>query len=767
MTRKIHLIANSHLDPVWIWDRTCGRDSWSNTIYSVVRLMQDDPEVTFSCSAAALYRWIEETDAGLFNAIRELVAAGRWEIVGGWEVQSDALICRPETIVRQALSAKGYFRDKFGVDVDIAYSVDAFGHAAGLPKLLKLCGFTRYVHQRSPGYIPPLFDWEAEDGSRVTALKLPFYGTPGMTKDEFTGAFRSIAESQDRPSIPFFFGLGDHGGGISREQVGWLKELRAEGKYEIVFSTLASYFAEAETFERPLIRGELIAGRGGYSICHEVKRKVARATSRLLTAEKLGADAAETAEPWRELLFNHFHDILPGTSIREAYVRDVFPGLGGVEHSADAIIDRQLARRTAALDTLSLPEGGFYLWNPHPTGMLAIASILGFTDPNNTGANFNALSDSHGNLIPLQLLPSPTAYGPCGLPWARLTAVVPLEPMGETALAYVRAPDFAPAPLGFERQRTLLSKISFPVYADDSRTWGFDLVRFVSLQGAAKFEGAEEYADGPVCSILRARYSYGASSKIRLDIVRYRGIDELELRLELDWHEVRTVLKIAFDPSMERPEFVTGGLAESVTRINRGIYDARGTHEWHGAKMVKKQPMSCEVPVVDWCADFDFGRVFAVYAPDLHSCDHEDGLLRVTLLRPAMHADFDYFERCEEDGWMDLGLTSLKLWVLEATGVDREELPLRSGLRLANAEAREITAHAPSRSPIPVEAAPRIRLDNPRVTLEALRRDSDGTWVAHLQNNGPETSVDLPIVGTFAMAAHSYGIVRLEPRRQS
>ncbi len=103
---RLHVICNSHIDPVWIWRRSSGRTAWVNTAASVIGIMKDFPMVKFACSSAAMYRWIEETNPGLFEQIREMVMLGRWEIVGGWEVQSDVIIARPEMLIRQAEEAK-------------------------------------------------------------------------------------------------------------------------------------------------------------------------------------------------------------------------------------------------------------------------------------------------------------------------------------------------------------------------------------------------------------------------------------------------------------------------------------------------------------------------------------------------------------------------------------------------------------------------------------------------------------------------------------
>ena len=111
--KRLYVVCNSHLDPVWIWRRRSGRTAWTNTMHSVVRMMHAHPRLTFSCSTAALYRWVEDTEPALFREIAKLVEAGRWEIVGGWEVQADAIISSPDALIRQALSAKDYFQKKF------------------------------------------------------------------------------------------------------------------------------------------------------------------------------------------------------------------------------------------------------------------------------------------------------------------------------------------------------------------------------------------------------------------------------------------------------------------------------------------------------------------------------------------------------------------------------------------------------------------------------------------------------------------------------
>lgn len=747
MAEKLYVISNSHLDPVWLWNRSSGRSAWLNTMHSVVRIMDEEPDLKFTCSASSLYRYMEECDISLFRRVSELVQAGRWEIVGGWEVQSDVIISRPETLIHQALSGKEYFYDRFGVDVKTAYNVDSFGHSAGLPKILKSTGFTHYVFMRSQD-TPQLFRWEADDGSAVTALHIyKEYSTKG-DEDDFHRTVRAHLASPLKYQT-MFFGVGDHGGGISRRELAILREYQKD--HDIVFSTLEEYFDEVKDLPLETVRGELgPVFRGCYANCHEVKRKISRAVRRVQTAQKLCVPAAELAESWRELLFNHFHDILPGTSIREAYERDIFPGIGSVEHQADKLIDRQLFRRCSGLDTEFMSEGGVYCWNPHPFEYTSIMSFDGFADPNRNAVEFNVLRDREGNEFPLQLLPPAPAFGPCGAAWGKLTAVIPLPPMGEGVFAYGVSDRNFPF-VGFERQKELVKKLSFEVYFDNSRTWGFGLVRYDAKLGSPELVKVEELLDGPVCSILRAVYKY-KSSEIRLDLCQYTGISETGVRIRLDWHEEKCCLKFVFAHGLKRPEFFCGSSAASVKRLAIENYDWPAK-EWIDGKMGDMHPSTDEYSMIDWCGAADNSRMAAFFTPDLHSCDHENNCIRLTINRPVLYSDHLPFAQKTDDGWMDMGVSYRNLWIAEYDENDIAVLPRRAHARLNNGEIREVTAHPAGDSLVP--GFFRFSLPYEQVVMQELRFNEADNVEITLLNNGEDVVVVLPEIGKVKLPAHA------------
>ncbi len=754
MKKKLYVICNSHLDPVWLWNRSSGRSSWLNTMHSVVRIMEEQPDLKFNCSAAALYRYVEECDPALFRKIQQFVQEKRWGIVGGWEVQSDVILSRPVNIYHQAENAKRYFLDRFGVNVNIAYNVDAFGHPAGLPKLLNETGFQYYVYMRSHD-VPPLFKWEAEDGSSVTALHITCsYGTGAG--DRFLDAHIKIHLNSPLEHQAMFFGVGDHGGGISRKELAVIRELQKE--HDVVFATLDEYFEAVKDLPLETVKGELgPVHRGCYSNCHEVKRKIGRATRRLLTAEKLGIPSSELEESWNELCFNHFHDILPGTSVRETYERDVFPGIGSVEHQADKLIDRRLFRRSAELDTMYMKEGGVYCWNPHPFTHKSIMSFDGFPDPNRNGVNFNVLRDEQGKEIPLQILPPATSFGPGAAAWGKLTAVIDLEAMGEKTYAYGVSEKEFPV-IGFARQKELLSRLSLDVFFDNTRTWGFELIRFNNHLGKMELVRTEEYSNGPVCSILRAFYKF-RNSEVWLDLYDYAGIPEIGVKIRLDWQEHMSCLKLSLAHKLgSEPQFFTGTCGSAVSRLRKEHYVWK-CKEWIGNRMITRSPETEELSMIDWCAMESEGKISAFYSPDLHSCDYAEGCLRLTLVHPVLYSDHLPFAQKNDDGWMDCGVNHCALWIAEYDQMPISSLPKYSNARLNNGEIREITAH-PAGDPQGKKDFCRLNLPEDQVVVQEYRYNRDGELELTLQNSGEDIMLELPGIGNVELPAYAFRTFR-------
>ena len=171
MKKTVHLLPNAHLDPVWLWDWRDGLNEGVSTCRCMVRLMRKYPSLTFLRGEASIYEHIRQFDPETFEAIRELVREGRWEIVGGNYVQTDTNMPDTEVMMRQYRVGRAYFRKWFGVDVKTAWAPDSFGHAAGFPDIYRRSGFeyfafTRGVRPLMPQTEKPVFRWKGVGGTR-------------------------------------------------------------------------------------------------------------------------------------------------------------------------------------------------------------------------------------------------------------------------------------------------------------------------------------------------------------------------------------------------------------------------------------------------------------------------------------------------------------------------------------------------------------------------------------------------------------------------
>ena len=145
--KKLHLICNAHLDPIWQWTWEEGAAAALSTFRSAAKLC-DEFDYIFCHNEVTLYQYIEEYDPELFEKIKMLVKQGKWKIMGGWFLQPDCNMPSGESIVRQIQTGKEYFKEKFGVWSDTAISFDAFGHNRGLVQIIKKCGQDSYISVR-------------------------------------------------------------------------------------------------------------------------------------------------------------------------------------------------------------------------------------------------------------------------------------------------------------------------------------------------------------------------------------------------------------------------------------------------------------------------------------------------------------------------------------------------------------------------------------------------------------------------------------------
>ncbi len=729
----LYMIPNAHLDPVWLWPCRDGQSEAHNTIQSAIDRLQENPDMTFSCSSSSVYEWIEEANSALFEDVKRQVKEGHFEIVGGWVVQSDTIISSGESLIRQAMLGKQYFQSRFDREVQVAYSVDAFGHNAGLPKILTHSGFKYYVmHRPGPGEkdLPNVFRWQGNDGSEILTLRTVPHGyntNNNLNKADFFNLVERAIASGNRHQT-FFMGVGDHGGGPTRQQLEWVRELQK--KYNIRFSTLLDYFRIVEKEDDlPVITGELTHHAPGcYSAHSGVKHWVSGCGRELYKAEALMALNSDTPQKedmlfmhraWWNYLFSHFHDIYPGSSVETAY-EEVRDELGGAVDAARKIKIRELHRLAKQTDTSDLKEGGIFVCNPLPWRRKGIVEIDTFMDPNNTGHIFQSLKAPDGTVYPIQWCRAAVNYGPCLSRWGRLTTLVDLPAMGYRTFSLEKdAVDNA-----FTEPHEELKwfkKITFEVLYDANDVWAHGVTgRLGDVVGTVKLVKTETLEKGPVRSRYRAFYSY-ADSTITLDLVHYAGLDAVRADVRVDWREVNHTLKLTVAPDVDDGAIASGQ-----------AYD-----------IVERRPDNNEQPMQEWLAVIGDNKTVGIISESTFAYDSFDTQkLRLTLLRAvpyAVHTDFSH----GDEEFIDIGKQTWRFWLAEREDSNYLDwLPRLSRELSLGTEYVMESNHAGNK---PKDSGDRMTLTPKCLTIGACYRDEDNDFIRLYNNSDKEVVAELAI----------------------
>ncbi len=330
-------IGHAHIDTAWLWPvcetvRKCGR-----TFASQVRLIDRYPGYVFCASQPQQYEFVKEHYPDLYARIKELVAAGRWEPVGAMWVEADCNLTSAESLIRQILLGKNFFKDEFGVDVDNVWLPDAFGFTAGLPQIMVRSGLKYFMSQKlswnQVNEFPyHTFVWRGLDGSEVLAHFLPENDYNSMlTAESLAAAQNRFKEKAFLDRFLSLFGVGDGGGGPKEENIEFgLRMKSIEGLPRVRFGRAADFFhgLDAKRNELPVWSGDLYLElhRGTFTTQAWIKnanRRIEhdlRALEMLCAAGKLSDyPGRELDEIWKKALLNQFHDILPGSSITRVY----------------------------------------------------------------------------------------------------------------------------------------------------------------------------------------------------------------------------------------------------------------------------------------------------------------------------------------------------------------------------------------------------------------------------------------------------------------
>ncbi|TSA20069.1 alpha-mannosidase [bacterium] len=682
----VHLICNAHLDPVWQWRWEEGCAEAMATFGNAVDLLSEHKNLVFNHNEAVLYQWVHHYDPKLFKQIQKLAKAGRWCISGGWYLQPDVNIPGTESLIRQILVGRKFFREHFGAEPEVAYNFDSFGHGGGLPQILRMAGYKMYIHMRPEEKdlkLPSdLYRWQGVDGSQILAYRISI-GYYHSEHDNIEEKLREGTEAALKLNrdVPVFWGIGNHGGGATRDALSMIDSfMRKERRVKIVHSTTEKLYGALKKYAKaaPVVEGDLQrVFTGCYTSLSRLKRRAQRSLAEVVQAETLSAwawwlskgryPAADLDQVWRDHLFNDFHDILPGSSVEPAEL-DALDQYGKVSETV-----RRLRLSAISSFNAGKPRRLYIpvpVWNTNPSCASVPVELECMIDlrPKWTGEWHLRLHSLDGAEISCQE-EQPESLMPFN--WRKKIVFMGDLPQVGVSRYELRIHEgtkqqaTAPALLShtIDRQRGLITSLDAGggreclagallqplVVEDDGDSWGADRWNYRAVVGSFQSRPEQHVVieSGPIRTVTQSDFFYH-HSRIVLNTISYAFWPVVEYRLRITWAEPRKRLKLSI-PTVFRNDAifceVPGG---SIHR------PADGEEHVHGR----------------WCmleGDINGRRTgFAVINSGQHGFDFKDGEIRLSVLRSAAFCHDQGFKIAEPPArkYMDQGIHDIRLLVL-------------------------------------------------------------------------------------------------------
>jgi alpha-mannosidase len=703
----VRAVGNSHIDMAWLWPWTETVEVVRNTFQSVLDLMREYPDLKFTMSSARTYEWMQEKYPDMFEQIRQRVKEGRWEVIGGMWVEPDLNMPDGESLVRQILVGKRYFQKNFGADIRIGWNPDSFGYNWQLPQIYKKSGIDYFVTSKllwATDYTKfpyRLFWWEAPDGSRLLTYFPHEYANefdpPQMTQDlSFFAPSIYGNKIADSPQMLYLFGIGDHGGGPTRTMLDRADRLRDPKTVfpKIEFTTASEFFAdlvqELPSLKVPTWKDELYFEyhRGVFTTQADTKQRIRRDEELMLDAEKYASLASLFGRPyaqdefeftWKNLLFDHFHDVMPGSGIAANYL-DAKRNLEDVARSANQITEGALGELLAHIDTrgagvpgdavpvvvfnslswprteaveveVQLPRSpkqvdvvdaaghplGYQLLAMDPATnrarllILAEVPAVGYRTYF-VGSIAKAEADARPDRVSVlkatdNWMQNRAVRVTVGPQTGCITSILDLQTQTET---------LAPSETDSGGPTTHACGNLLQAFADKPKrwdAWNIDSDFEQQHWDLDKADEVELVERGPLRAVIRVKKHFQNSTFVQ-DIAMYPGVLRVDVKMQADWHEKHILLKVTFPLSAHSDkatfEIPFGSIQRPTTRDTPA------------------EQAKFEVPAQRWADLSDTKHGFSLLNDSKYGYDVKGNVLRLSLLRspewPDPHADEGHHE---------------------------------------------------------------------------------------------------------------------------
>lgn len=631
--------GHAHIDSAWMWRLCDSIGKCGRTFAHQLAYMERYPDYVFGASTALHYVWTKKYFPKTYARLKERVAEGRWEIQGAMWVEPDTNVPSGESLIRQFLYGAAFFEEAFGLRSPIAWLPDVFGLSGCLPQIFARCGVQYFVTKkpnwgRDNAFKKTAFRWVGNDGSEVLAHLLPqvrdYNGR--MESDYLYRASEGFVESDRLNSFLYTFGVGDGGGGPTEpmlERAERMKDL--EGLPKVRHGRVDEVFTHFED-QRELLdahHGEIyVEGhRGTYTTQGCLKRMNRRLEIRLTHIEQLYAASpaaeypkAELEAAWKRVLTNQFHDILPGSGIREV-IEDAMADYAEAEATCEALESRWIEALPDAEGRVGFHNALNDVW----AGALEMANapkgLPAQLEPDGRVAASLVLNPGPGPALELAAeVPEVTSLTEPVLENAHLRCV--FNANGEIESLIHKAD-------GREWARDGRRGNQLRLYVDRPVDWdAWDVDRFYREECVGSAEAAGEWTGwtGPARSVLEFNLKVGGST-LRQRCVLAADSPRIDFETVVDWSERHKMLRVGFETPLQRGQLRTS--------VQHGFVDR--PLSWNNSQEAAK----FEVPCQRWAALIDGECGMALLNDSKHGIRGEGRLIELALLRASTFPDYD------------------------------------------------------------------------------------------------------------------------------
>ncbi|MHB0858230.1 MAG: alpha-mannosidase [Anaerolineae bacterium] len=710
----LYTFGHSHIDVAWLWplaetERKCVR-----TFGTQMALGEEYPEYRFLQSQPHLYHMVKKSYPDLYERVKEAVRKGLFIPEGGMWVEADTNISGGESLIRQFVHGKRFFRDEFGVDNEMLWLPDVFGYSGAMPQIMRGSGIKYFstakifwAYNGGDPFPYNTFTWEGIDGSEVLVHLTNDYNSRTDTASLIARWNQRVQKNGfSTRLVPF--GYGDGGGGPTRDHLEYLRRMGdLEGVPRTRMASPIAYFKEQEAKGSPArYVGELYfqAHRGTYTSQARTKRGNRKSELALREAEMWGAIASAQADyayplatmdsAWKAVLLNQFHDIIPGSSIHRVY-EEAEAAYAQVIDTAEEVAGDAAARLTDDSEAVTV-------FNSLNWERLALVPLP---------EGFQGAADVAGKALPVQVVDGETlaevVIPSCG--WTTLRPAAAMEVENrlsartdtlENELLRVTLNDKGEITSIWDKetQREWAAGLcnSLHMYKDIPTAWdAWDLDSGYVTTPVALDEPAqiEVLAAGPLVAQLQVTRKVHNSSMTQV-ISLARGARRVDFDTQIEWQERHKLLKVNF--------YVDVHADEALHEIQFG-HTHRPTH--------RSRPFDAdrfEVSNHKWSALTESNRGFAVLNDCKYGINVDGNSINLTLLKSALAPDMTADQGMQEFSY------SFYAWngCLADSGVVREGYDLNCPIMTVSGGAGEASA---------------FQVDAANIVIEAVKPAEDGS----------------------------------------